>query len=146
MIFWQALEPMWSPRNEFHSNLKDEGDGPVSIYRGMPLLAQNSLWLRIWYCRAWVRIFNPRTDGGDVYIRRSRRFFVDSEKPRRAALRNLVWLFLHPFYTLCTRCDLIPWKIRSPGQFKWNITSPFCHFETASEPESMTERFESCSM
>ena len=54
---------------------------------------------------------------------------------RRA--RNLAWLFLHPFYILCGSSDLLTLKVRSSGQFEWHdvtTTSPFCNFETASEP------------
>ena len=37
LIFCQAsLGPMIIPRTDFHLNLRDEGDGPGTIYRGMP--------------------------------------------------------------------------------------------------------------
>ena len=41
LIFWQVfLEHMITPSTNFHSNLRDEGDGPGTIYRGMPPLSK----------------------------------------------------------------------------------------------------------
>ena len=57
----------------------------------------------------------PR-DGADI---RPRIFFVDNGKSVAYSAQSLASLSLYLFYTLCASCDLLPWEVRSPGQFEW---------------------------
>ena len=76
--------------------------------------------------------FNPRTDGGGR-VSAPRRFFVDYGKTAaRSAAKFSMTIPLSFLHII----NLVTSKVRLPGQFEWpDLTSPFCNFETASEPE-----------
>ena len=111
---------------------------PRSIFpdRCTYLIGDDYQWQYQWY-ELFDRLhINPRTDGGGGYPPPGGFSWI-TEKPRRAAPRNLAWLFLHSFYTLCARCNFLTWKVRSPGQFEWpDLKSPFCNFERPHQSQS----------
>ena len=67
---------------------------------------------------------------GLAACRKGRRSLIPDKTHVFLPLRTWIWLNF-------VSCDLmLPWKIRTLGQFEWpDLTSPFCNFESASEPE-----------
>ena len=76
---------------------------------------------------------HPRTDAtGEADI--PPKFFADRGKTVGLRAAKFGMTIFYPFCTVCASGDLLPWKIRSPGQFELpDLASSCCNFETGSE-------------